>query len=203
MLFKTDYLKAALTHAAIQDKRYYLNGVHIEYSAPSQTLYIVATDGHRIFVGRLDVGTMHDVGTHKSFAITVPAQTLKAVISLKTPLAALEQVPDSTKWTLGGMSFEPIGGCFPDWRRATRETELELPPTPCQVRGEYLLDAEKALDIWKKAAVNDKLIGHNMHQSEHACYLQHIACASAFVKIMPLNTRNAKPIALGIQQFKE
>ena len=49
MLIPTDLLKAALLCASTEETRYYLKGVHLSTSG-----HMVTTDGHRMFVARLN-----------------------------------------------------------------------------------------------------------------------------------------------------
>ena len=48
--FAKHQLRAALSHAGTKDVRYYLNGVHLEFTE-SGDIHIVSTDGYRMFCG--------------------------------------------------------------------------------------------------------------------------------------------------------
>lgn len=52
LVLPTNLLQAAMLFAARDDVRYYLNAVCVEVSADGLELYLVATDGHRMFAAR-------------------------------------------------------------------------------------------------------------------------------------------------------
>jgi hypothetical protein len=101
MLIPTDLLKAALYCASNEESRYYLRGVHLSTSG-----HMVTTDGHRLFCAKLAEAPAADV--------IIPIDTVKAALKLAGKKA---ETLDLNGNTLGGVTFTPVDGTFPDWRR--------------------------------------------------------------------------------------
>lgn len=131
-------LKAALTHAAVRDVRYYLNGVWLE-AAQNGDLHIVATDGHRMFVGVLPGAA---AGMPELTRIIVPTDVIKR----QAEKGNIELACDAGVWRLGNEIFKPIDGVFPDWRRAIPSADAEGPAPGFNYA--YLADTEIALGLW-------------------------------------------------------
>jgi len=100
MLIPADLLKAALYCASSEESRYYLRGVHLSTSG-----HMVTTDGHRMFVAKLAEAPAADV--------IIPLDTVKAALKLAGKKAATLELNGNT---LGGITFTPVDGTFPDWR---------------------------------------------------------------------------------------
>jgi DNA polymerase III sliding clamp (beta) subunit (PCNA family) len=112
MLIPTDLLKAALFCASQEETRYYLRGVHLSTSG-----HMVTTDGHRMFVARLNERPAADV--------IVPYADVQAALKLAGARAKdIEVTPDR----IGQIAYQPVDGTFPDWRRVC-PTGQELPST--------------------------------------------------------------------------
>ena len=103
MLLATDLLKAALFCASNEESRYYLRGVHLSTSG-----HMVTTDGHRMFVARLNEQPAADV--------IIPLDDVKAALKLAGARAQEVEV-DLAANKIGQISFQPVDGTFPDWRR--------------------------------------------------------------------------------------
>ena len=110
---------AALMTASSEETRYYLCGVLVEIEARSVTY--VATDGHRLFAHREELGEGEEPNTLLGHFI-IPMKSCRAIKLRKkaTDAAMLSQVDD------GGMLlaylgerhyFKPVDGTFPNWRR--------------------------------------------------------------------------------------
>lgn len=101
------HLAAVAIFAAESDVRYYLNGVLIEVRASE--VRCAATTGHMAGVCRLatEQAAMPDV--------IVPSATVKQALLNKSEVLTLEF--ENGKWSLAGVSFTPIDGKFPDYRR--------------------------------------------------------------------------------------
>lgn len=131
-------LKAALTHTAVRDVRYYLLGVLLE-SAQNGDLHIVATDGHRMFVGVLPGAA---AGMPELTRIIVPTDVIKR----QAKKGNIELACDAGVWRLGPEIFKPIDGVFPDWRRVIPPTEINGAAPGFNYA--YLADTEIALGLW-------------------------------------------------------
>ena len=140
-------LKAASRFMAVQDIRYYLNGLLIE-SNPVQSR-IVATDGHTLFASR-DDAKCDNAG---SFTGIMPADTVKAILAWKAPHKSANDNPvilttsddpageHRATWCGNVCVFRLIDGKFPDYARvvpATLEAGISF------FQPEYLLRCTKA-----------------------------------------------------------
>jgi DNA polymerase III sliding clamp (beta) subunit (PCNA family) len=101
MLIATDLLKAALLCASQEETRYYLRGVHLSTSG-----HLVTTDGHRMFVARLNERPAADV--------IVPYADVQAALKLAGARAKDIEVSADR---IGQIAYQPVDGTFPDWRR--------------------------------------------------------------------------------------
>lgn len=131
-------LKAALTHAAVQDIRYYLCGVLLE-AAQNDDLHIVATDGHRLFCGVL-LGAA--AGMPELARIIVPTDVIKR----QAKKGDVEIAYEAGVWRLGNEIFKPIDGKFPDYRRVIPPTDINDAAPGFNYA--YLADTEIALGLW-------------------------------------------------------
>lgn len=105
------HLKAAAMFAADGDIRQYLCGVLAEVR-PHETR-LVATDGHCAGVLRDQVL----VGEQTSMPdVIIPNATVKLALQSKSQLLTLA-LSDDGKWSLAGISFTPVDGKYPDYRR--------------------------------------------------------------------------------------
>ena len=177
-------LKAASRFMAINDTRYYLNGVLIE-SNDLQTR-IVATDGHTLFAG-YDDAKDDNVG---SFAGIMPADTVKQILAWKAPFKTAADMPviittcdDPTgehraEWCGNVCIFRLIEGKFPDYTRV-------IPQAVSGLAGNYNPDY---LARCKAAAVDmgaPKMYGINLTQNGDGAALVTFS-AQAFAVIMPM-----------------
>jgi hypothetical protein len=110
MLIPTDILKAALICASQEESRYYLRGVHLATSG-----HLVTTDGHRLYVARLNDRPAADV--------IIPASAVTAALKLA---GARCQEIEVTGDRIGQIAYQPVDGTYPDWRRVVPTGE-EVP----------------------------------------------------------------------------
>jgi DNA polymerase-3 subunit beta len=100
MLIATDLLKAALFCASTEEARYYLRGVHLSTSG-----HMVTTDGHRMFVARLNDMPTADV--------IIPTADVQAALKLAGARCTdIEVTPDK----IGQIAYTAVDGTFFDWR---------------------------------------------------------------------------------------
>jgi DNA polymerase-3 subunit beta len=125
-------LKATLHAVTPSETRYYLTGVCVEIS-PSSVTY-VATDGHILFAAHREAPKGEDNTLTGTWII--PHALIKAV-KLGRKLgetATLERSPIGGELLLrqdgaSAVSFAPVDGTFPDWRRVVPAGQWE-PLTP-------------------------------------------------------------------------
>lgn len=116
-------LKAASRFMAVQDIRFYLNGLLIESNEMQSR--IVSTDGHTLFATR-DDAKGDNVG---AFTGIMPADTVKAILSWKAPYKSANDAPvvlttsddlageHRAAWAGNICVFRLIDGKFPDYAR--------------------------------------------------------------------------------------
>ena len=131
-------LKAALTHAAKQDIRYYLNGILLE-AAVNGDLHIVATDGHRAFIGRIAGGA---ASWPEFTSLIIPTDAIKAAAKK----GDITLASAGARYALGSTLFDAIDGRFPDWRRIVPRGAAQ--PNEDDWNADYLADAQTALRMW-------------------------------------------------------
>ena len=108
---QSTHLKAAAIFTAAHDVRYYLRGVLAEVR-PTETR-LVATDGSCAAVLR-DIVL---VGEQPNMPdVIIPNETVKLALLTKSQVLS-PALSDDGKWSLAGISFIPVDGKFPDYRR--------------------------------------------------------------------------------------
>ena len=174
MLIPTDLLKAAILCASSEESRYYLRGVHL-----STTGHMVTTDGHRMFVARLDEQPATDV--------IIPLDDVKAALKLAGARAQELEVDLATN-KIGQISFQPIDGTFPDWRRVvptgeerpSNKSELNDGPENVHFNHAYIGDLAK---------MGKTLDGASMlhpRTASHPCLVTFGERADCFAVLMPM-----------------
>jgi len=179
MLLATDLLKAALLCASNEESRYYLRGIHLATSG-----HIVTTDGHRMFVGRLAERPAADV--------IVPYDAVAAALKMAGSRAQKIEIDLATN-KIGQITFQPVDGTFPDWRRVVptgEETPSTKPgandgPEHAHFNARYVGDFEKMADILcGKSTVGQSML--HPRSASHACLVTFGARADCFGVLMPM-----------------
>jgi hypothetical protein len=144
------YLRAARTHAAEKDIRYYLQGVYLDTGAGK----IVATDGHRLFAANAR-------GVKSAYpSVIIPNETVDAALKQFTGEYArgknlggvdVTVTVDGTHIAIGtptgSVTGKAIDGTFPEWRRVVPKAEDVGDQVPAVLNTQYLADACEALSI--------------------------------------------------------
>lgn len=145
-------LRAARTHSADKDVRYYLCGVYLD----TQRGKVVATDGHRMLVAHAR-GVMCKAGA----AVIVPNDLLDAALkqfggeyARGKSLGAcdvsitIDGAQLSIATPTGHVTGRPLDGQFPDWRRVVPNGEDGvLDGAPAVLNSDYVTDACAAFSI--------------------------------------------------------
>lgn len=143
-------LRAARTHAAEKDVRYYLQGVYLDTAAGK----VVATDGHRLFAANAR-------GVKSNYpAVIVPNETLDAALKQFTGEYARGKSLGAVDVTVtvdeshiaigtptGSVTGKALDGRFPEWRRVVPKAEDVGDQVPAVLNTQYLADACEALSI--------------------------------------------------------
>lgn len=177
-------LRAARTHAATSDIRYYLNGIYLDTVAGK----VVSTDGHRMFVARA-AGVRHgrdmaDAIPQVRGGVLIPADAVDDALKLYTGdfargkrMGACDVTitlewenrpdPDRPGVTIlgnpvgrisvpygGHVTFSPIDGKFPDWRRVIPQSDQLGACLFAGINPQYLTDAMSAIAIARNVPKN-------------------------------------------------
>jgi len=106
---KTELLKSTLLFSSKEKSRYYLNGIYFEKTEAGVAM--VTTDGHRMFVAKIEVDT---TVCHNFEPFIVPNEIIKQVL---TGYKGTTVLVDELNKIIGNINFAPIDGTFPNWRR--------------------------------------------------------------------------------------
>lgn len=176
MLIATDILKAALLCASQEESRYYLRGVHLATSG-----HLVTTDGHRMFVARLNERPSADV--------IVPYSDVAAALKLAGARAQEIEVTVDVTGKIHSIAYTPVDGTFPNWR-AVVPTGDELPSgKPDDAPGAVHFNHAYVGDLAKMG----KLLGGSsmLHpvSASHPCLVTFGERADCFAVIMPVRRK--------------
>jgi DNA polymerase III subunit beta len=132
-------LKAANVCVSKEESRFYLKGVCVQ--AIYKQVYIVATDGHRLICFKPEITVERD------FSVIIPTQTIADLkLNKNVDIAELSISDDDKQVTLSycgnSMTFLPIDGAFPDWKRVIPNT---ISGETAQFNPLYLADFTKVL----------------------------------------------------------
>jgi DNA polymerase-3 subunit beta len=178
MLIATDLLKAALLCASSEETRYYLRGVFL-----STTGHLVTTDGHRMFVARLDDRPTADV--------IVPYADVAAALKLA---GARAQDIEVSADRIGQIAYQPVDGTFPDWRRVVPTGDEQPSGKPDDAPGAvhfnhaFIGDMAKMASILCGKAKEAQSMLHPVSAS-HPCLVTFGERADCFAVIMPVRRK--------------
>lgn len=109
-------LERAINAVSADPTRFYLQGVFIERTASG--FHVVATDGHILYFRHVQRITAPDPEAPRAFEpLIIPTETVKAALKLahrQDEELLLET--EAVRFILGGVTFSPVDGTFPDWR---------------------------------------------------------------------------------------
>lgn len=161
---RAEFLSALLCKAT-NDVRYYLNGLCVDSEG-----FIVATDGHRMFIGKAET----DQSTFIFSLKVKPPTKFEYVIVEKDS----KQITffDKHNSSIQSCSIDIIDGRFPDWRRVSDYKEVKISAIGLNIH--YLNDAAKAAKYFGKDIALIKL-----QDSASAVHIE--LSKDAFMVIMP------------------
>lgn len=170
-------LRAARTHAADGDVRYYLNGVYLDTSRGK----VVATDGHRLILiaapGVNHAYIREGMPPHTRAGVIIPNDAIDAALKLyggmyaRGKALANVDVPVTISWTRepdptrdsvhvigrpqgtigvpngGTIGFQPIDGIFSEWPRVVPQPESIGDLQPAILNWRYVAQACEAFEI--------------------------------------------------------
>lgn len=185
-------LAAAITHARNKDIRYYLNGVYLDFPKGR----IVATDGHRLFCGKIERADCDPVIIPRDTVIDAvkAAKKVKGVAILlldvrEDPNKATD--PRRLELVTAGVSFRAaeLDGRFPEYERI-------IPLSPSGEVGDYnpnyLVDADKALATFDGVTYKGMSCSKVWHNGTAGALITR-AGTTAFCCIMPVRVDGDSP----------
>lgn len=173
-----DMLRAALLCASTEETRYYLKGVFVDPAGK-----LVSTDGHRMFVGTIDLAASEHNPAPGSFTgwIICRDALKRALAGHKLP--TIEISPTRT----GDIACQPIDGTFPDWRRAVPS---EITGTVAQFNPAYVADMGKIGVLLqgkpKRYSPSAGLTAHIHHNGESPAGVSFPGVDDAYGILMPI-----------------
>lgn len=169
------FLQAALTHASKNDVRFYLNGVCVESSG-----YVVATDGHRMFVAL----EPHNCTDRKQTII--PYEALKESLRISPKGATHMEITGAPyPFTLNDKPFIPLDGTFPEWRRVIPKKPIEPIVHMPQFNALYMADGIKAINTAHNPIVS-KFKTVSVEIADTDIIVLHAPGTRAMVVLMPI-----------------
>lgn len=178
-----DMLRAALICASTEQARYYINGVYVDPKG-----YLVSTDGHRLFCGKIDLTTQGEGG-----GLSIAPDSFEGWIipsdAIKRALAGYkQQTIDITRHSVGAVSCARISADYPDWRRVVPQT---VSGAIAQFNPAYIADMGKiGLLLTGKRKSDAGLTAHLHHNGEGPAGVTFPYCATAYAVLMPIRTRH-------------
>lgn len=172
MLIPTDLLKAALFCASNEESRYYLRGVHLSTSG-----HMVTTDGHRMFVARLNEQPAADV--------IIPLDDVKAALKLAGARAQDVEV-DLAANKIGQISFQPVDGTFPNWRAVVPTGEENPSNKPEDGAAHVHFNHAFVGDLAKMGKALDGASMLHPRSASHPCLVTFGERADCFAVLMPM-----------------
>jgi len=137
--------RVAATFISAEETRYYLRGVFIEPHQSGRGVYLIATDGHRLFVAHDETGTCEGsaiVNLDKA-ALTACKPNRRDGDLLRTVTIADGNATISLDDAPVAAAFNVIiGGTFPDWRMVANPNTDN--PSPATFNGRHLSDFANA-----------------------------------------------------------
>jgi DNA polymerase-3 subunit beta len=190
-------LAAALARVAFamakQDVRYYLNGVHLEWTGAS--LLLVATDGHRL----ADSGIQATVRGGYGQAI-LPAETVAMLARLGQEAGDADLVltlsPRLLRVEQGGVELisKLIDGKYPDWRRV-------VPAGPAASTWTLPVEDLKRALLRVSVLCHEKFRGVKFHVPEHDRTALVLSAVNEdkedAEETLPLATPSQQPLTIG------
>jgi DNA polymerase III subunit beta len=166
-------LRAALVCASTEQARYYLNGVYVDPKG-----FLVSTDGHRAFVGRIDI----DADQAPFDGWIIPRDAIKLALA-----GYKADTIEITQTRVGVVSCKPVDGSFPDWRRVI---PTELNGATAQFNPVYIADMGKIGEMLTGKRKNGGLTAHIHHNGDAPAGVTFPGCESAFAVLMPIRSQH-------------
>ena len=183
-------LAAAQRFAAVDDVRFYLNGVLVEPAPDGDGVLLVATDGHRLAVLR------DRTGSTDGLAVILPRVKRPALRrGAKRPEVSVTYADGRASWsdgiTVDGAAF--IDGRFPDWRAILPRAEQlqSATATTVALNTDYLADLGAICDGYGASYHGARI---NVQDATRAAVCTFGGGIEAVVVVMPLRLEDAPTV---------
>ncbi|AJX62036.1 DNA polymerase III subunit beta family protein [Burkholderia pseudomallei] len=190
-------LKAVQLIAPRDDIRYYLNGVMVE--AREKETRLVATDGHRLVVYRIECN--NEVPAGESISIIVPNAVIDRLkLSKDAPDAVTFESADAGRMFFSHddirVTFTPVDANFPNYRKVIPET---VSGKPGHYKPAYLFDFQKIGAALKRKRSTRDILPILYQNGETSAAIVQLEGDDAFIGVvMPIRTETlGKPLSLG------
>ena len=179
------HIAAALKCASTKDIRYYLNGVLIEVTRCGKS-YAVGTNGH--MMGAFEAGNQQ-LPQYDLQQVIVPREACEAMLKRKGS-AHVRIIRKGGEWLiidgLGSMSFVPVDGLFPSWRRVLPTSASDVGMTCLrQFNADLMSVAADALRLHALKPKGLPVVRYAQPETDGAAAVMTMA-PGASVVIMPL-----------------
>jgi len=173
-----DMLRAALLCASTEQTRYYLKGVFVDPAGK-----LVSTDGHRMFVGTIDLAASEHNPAPGSFTGWIICRDVLKRALAGHKLAYIDISPTRT----GDIACQPVDGTFPDWRRVVPS---EITGKVAQFNPAYVADMGKIGLLLagkpKRYSPSAGLTAHIHHNGDSAAGVTFPGFGDAYAVLMPI-----------------
>ena len=176
-------LRATAHCMAEKDTRYYLNGTLLDVTGPTEA-FLVSTDGHVLFAGRVELEYLEGAQT-APYQLIIPAEVIRK-LDKKAQSFVLESLPDG-RYMLGGQVFTAIDGKFPDYRRVI-PLQGALSGVAAQFNPDLVQRAVKAVKDWHGLKATSSEWGMKHNGDSAVVFGKDASCVAV---VMPMNTRTA------------
>ena len=197
-------MRAALICAAKSDIRYYLNGIAIEVHG--ERVLVLATDGHRLFVGRNHAKPRGNIEEGAQTYIvprdlveralrSLPRNGIGFGLDFTFPVTSPGEV--SIKAIDAGFTGNLIDGRFPEWRRAiVKRTSKESG----QFKPKYVADCQRVADCFRSNSNGESCVDIAHNGPDSAALVTFSTTADAFVVLTPMRSFEARSVKDWLRQ---
>lgn len=178
-------LRAAVHCSSKKDVRYYLNGVLLDVTGPTEG-YVAATDGAVLFAGHVRLEYLEEPQS-KPYQIIIPIEVCEK-LTKRVDWYVLESLPDG-RYTIDGKIFTAIDGKFPEyWRVIPTQQDAIKREAPGQFNPELLKRCGGAITEYYQLS-RGRSLDYGFLQCGTSAGVVYGEDALAVAVIMPQNSR--------------
>lgn len=187
----------ALAVSAVNDVRYYLNGVKVEKNL-NGGINLIATDGHRLIVLHDAEGSITGADGVILPQLKLPKPGRNAVLSLEFTGTDNEVACEVNVYETMRLTSRYVDGRFPEWRAIMpHEHELSAYIEPSSFNPDLLKGFEKVADAYGAQYAQLRL---KQFTNEGPMAI-HFGGLPVYAVVMPLRSANTTPAPSGLPSF--